>query len=806
MNRFTLGLIVAIVAIAGATSASAADLYWSGDGTWDTTSQIWGTASEGPYTAATWNNGTPDSAIFEDTAGTVTLAEPITASGLQFDTAGYTITGDTLTFGAAGPITTNANATIESVLAGSAGITKTGTGTLTLSGTNTYTGGTVINTGTVRIYSDANLGAADTAITFEGSATLQNNQGGNTTIDLGARPITLNNGAIATFSLGRGDGFTTTGAVTGDGGVAIQVSGGNGPRLYLLSTNNTFTGPVDIRSGSDRPSVYVNSLADSASAITLNNGGGHFIYNSGATSPLTLDNRPIIVQGGGSIDNNSSFPMTINTDVVVNGTGNRTLGLTGTAAQGNQFNGDIGDGVDAVVGLRVDDWSLTGTNTYSGTTSIPNGKVTFLGTQALSPNSKLYLARSTIISLLTDDAGTVNRGNEIELSAIDTSIGVTTNYTIHVGNNGGATTGSTIVFGKVDFSRGDLRSGRQINFTGDNGYRLQVGDVDLSTEIRGTVSGGAQRFRPLSAPLEITGTVKQIDGNTGTYATANTLYLGGTAAGNLVSGTIADANDYTNSTNANAKPLNVYKGESSEWTLSGTNTYSGVTTVSGGTLGVTGSCDSSDVTVSNSDTRITGGGSVKSLTIDANAGFTWGYGDGGDHVIDITGGDLVLNDDWVLKLTDLGSDPVVGGQYDLFTYSGSSALGTFAVDAEEAPDWDLTSLSVVAGGGRVYITGIGASNAPGDANGNGFVDDLDLAILLGNWEQDPLVISTWALGNFTQGSLGDTDVDDNDLAVLLGNWTGPPPGGAAVPEPATLALLGLGGLSVLRRRRSCLRP
>jgi len=89
-------------------------------------------------------------------------------------------------------------------------------------------------------------------------------------------------------------------------------------------------------------------------------------------------------------------------------------------------------------------------------------------------------------------------------------------------------------------------------------------------------------------------------------------------------------------------------------------------------------------------------------------------------------------------------------------------------------------------------------NIPGDANLDSFVDDDDLAIVLANWTGPSGTGRTWSHGDFN----GDGAVFDDDLSVLLANWTGPPPGGAAVPEPATLALLGLGGLSVLRRRVS----
>src|SRR3546814_3721712 len=53
-------------------------------------------------------------------------------------------------------------------LTGASQLVKTDLGTLVLSGTNSYTGGTAINAGTLSISSDGNLGDAAGGITFEG--------------------------------------------------------------------------------------------------------------------------------------------------------------------------------------------------------------------------------------------------------------------------------------------------------------------------------------------------------------------------------------------------------------------------------------------------------------------------------------------------------------------------------------------------------------------------------------------------------------------------------------------------------------
>jgi len=539
---------------------------------------------------------------------------------------------------AANFVNANNNMTVNSVVADNttaSTVTKDGSGVLRLPANNTYSGGTVINAGTLAVKADANLGAAGAGITFNGPAALSvGNHPATTgaTVDLGTRPITVNNGAVAGLYYNWANTtITISGAITGTGGIiwgrdpVLTFNGGSGGEyINLLSTNNTFTGPItigvnnseNIGTGSD---FVFNSLADSTNSMTFNFGNGpNFSYGTGGITNLSLASRPINLLNSTATFRNLNTTNTITYGTVSTSTaGGKSLNLSNGGA-GGIIAGAITDG-NGQIGVTKSSsgtWTFSGTNTYSGTTTLSNdgGQLTILGKPALSPYSTLVMRRSTTLSLRMDDAGTVNLGNLVQVGGQDTSAGVYTTITIDVRNNGGATTGSTLALGKLDFfgNPDNNASSRRIYTSGANGYRLQFGDVDLSYLIAGTATGGPQRLEPQSAPITITGIIRQVSGNTGASTVDNNLYLGGTNTANLISGSIRDAADYP--ANPNATPLNVYKGEAGEWTLSGTNTYSGTTIVSAGRLIIDGGSKSQCLP---DDNRLTISGSGK---VQLNAG------------------------------------------------------------------------------------------------------------------------------------------------------------------------------------------
>ena len=102
------------------------------------------------------------------------------------------------------------------------------------------------------------------------------------------------------------------------------------------------------------------------------------------------------------------------------------------------------------------------------------------------------------------------------------------------------------------------------------------------------------------------------------------------------------------------------------------------------------------------------------------------------------------------------------------------------------PDSIAGSVSTATGDLVLTVTAVASA---GDANNDGSVDILDLDILGANWGQPD---RSWDEGSFN----GDGQVDILDLDTLGANW-----GGGAVPEPATMALLALGAVAMLRKRR-----
>ncbi|HEU6448693.1 MAG TPA: autotransporter-associated beta strand repeat-containing protein, partial [Verrucomicrobiae bacterium] len=278
-------------------------ISWAvGDGNWE----IAGAANWVDPTSATTDyeeaNGVGDSVLFDDSASgtspiTVTLDANTIPAGVTVNAAkDYTITG-------------------TGSIGGVANLTKSGSGTLTLSTTNSFTGGIDINGGVVEFSTLGNLGSG--AINF-GGGTLQYN--GNTD-DISVRTVTLNSGDGTIDTAGQNVSFANA---IGNGGAGGLIKAGSG--TLTLNGANTFNGNTVVSDGT--LALETNTYVSSSSAIIVDAGATFDTATSGVGLQLSTSANQILA-GVGTISGNVTNPISTTISPATNGVYG-TLSINGT--------------------------------------------------------------------------------------------------------------------------------------------------------------------------------------------------------------------------------------------------------------------------------------------------------------------------------------------------------------------------------------------------------------------------------------------------------------------------------------------
>ena len=330
----------------------------------------------------------------------------------------------------------------------------------------------------------------------------------------------------ATLNFNRSDTITIPGKITGSGGIS-KTSGATPTYTELTSTTSDFTGSVTVTSGALRAST----------SQALGTGAGSVSVASGASLELT---------GG----------ITLTRGATIAGTGLGSLGAIRNVSGNNTISGVIA--LSSTFTIGADAGTLTCSNSSAITGA--NG-VNFIGNGDID----FYPAINTTASATQRTSGT---GTTIlrATSTYTSSTVAGSGYLGYVGNIAASTNGN---FGNTA-SAVDIAEGAGVRYYG-------TGASTFSRGIRFTGTTGSTTHK-----LESNGTGAVTHSGTLSYLTSNlakTIQLGGTGtADNTVSSTIAN-----NGTGA----ITVSKTDAGTWILSNTsNTHSGGTSVSTGTLGL----------------------------------------------------------------------------------------------------------------------------------------------------------------------------------------------------------------------------
>lgn len=274
----------------------------------------------------------------------------------------------------------NASTTISDNLSGNYNLVKLGGNTLTLSGTNTYTGTTTIEAGNIIVETTASLATFGTAgaTVVTGTGGLIATLGGATGFTVAdfeqlRTNTTFGAGTLIGMSIATGSDIAYRGEFGGTGNRFIKTGGGT----LVLQNASTYTGNTAIQNGT----AVVSSFSAIGDGGLIQVGSGTNVTRlryTGVGETISRNFQIGASTGSTIIESSGSGGLVLN-GTLTGTSGSKTLTLTGTNRGTNVFGGNLANyGTSTSTGVLKTgsgSWTLSGNNTHTGNTRVNSGSL-----------------------------------------------------------------------------------------------------------------------------------------------------------------------------------------------------------------------------------------------------------------------------------------------------------------------------------------------------------------------------------------------------------------------------------------------
>lgn len=486
------------------------------------------------------------------------------------------------------------NTAISRVTGTCAAFTKTGSGTLTLTGNSSFLGPIIIDEGTLAIDADARLGSSGNAVTINGgtlamtadlttSRTITLTAAG-AMIDGATHQFVLENGALTVNggAVATGSGFVGLSAGT-SGSADVDGSGSSWTMTGSFGVGYQGNGTLSVLAGGSVQSgiAHVGSVAGSTGSATVS-GAGSTWTNTGFLGIGYSGTGTLNIDAGGSVSTDSSF---VGTDPgavgVVDVSGPTSL----WHVNGAPVIGEDGDGE-----LTISDGaSLTCSGAFVGRMPTGTGRATITGPDStLICGSTLIVGSSGNGTMTIEAAGNVQNTSYAQIGGSTGSVGSVTvtgagstwenGAELYVGFQGMGTL-QILAGGAVTNTDASIAGG-----TGADGSAVQIGGGATWTNTGELIVGdGGEGALTIDAGGTVTSSLARVgsfntgDGTatvsgTGATWTNNNLavgYLGGSGELDVLNGGVVTSGNATVGNTFGFGVANI-SGSGSAWNVSGT--------------------------------------------------------------------------------------------------------------------------------------------------------------------------------------------------------------------------------------------